>query len=237
MSSPALRTQSWDNKGATPHAAPTKWGRQRKQCCDPVRRRRGAGRRRGRGGAAPPTFRLICGECRAWAVFVVPAFNPSPDAAARVLVSEQARPSRERHRDPGSATAAAAVAGADVARAGQGGRRLQPPPGQRPRRAQVIASRAPGPPVIPWVQPRIRGPRGAAAPPPRPHRGQPSDSLQQELLPAQHAGRRGRGGVAGAWKAGVAGVPRVLPPAPRCCPWAQTPEARRAGTRGPSRGW
>ncbi|KAK2505124.1 hypothetical protein MC885_019420 [Smutsia gigantea] len=141
--------------------------------------------RRGRGGAADRPADLR----RPWSVGGVRGsrFQPQCGRSRLVSVSQQARPSRERHRDPGSATAAAVV-DADVPRACQGRRRLQPPPGQRPWRAQVIASRAPGPPVIPWVQPRVRSPRGAATPPPRPHRGQPSDGLQQELLPAQHAG-------------------------------------------------
>lgn len=83
---------------------------------------------------------------------------------------------------------AAALAGADVAGAGEG-RHSQPPAGQCPWRVRAVATRTPGPPLRPWDQPLVlRGPRGAAAPPAGPHRGPSSGHLQQELLSAQHAG-------------------------------------------------
>lgn len=117
-----------------------------------------------------------------------------PLAAARVAVPEQARPCRERQRSPGEATVpTGASAGAEVARAGEGGSRPQPPPGHGPRRANVVATGPPRPPVVPWDEPPDpRRPRGGAAPPEGPHRGQPGDDLQQELLSTQHEGRRGR---------------------------------------------
>lgn len=118
-----------------------------------------------RGGGAAPTG----GEsCRPVGVRCVRSlcgfpFQPqsrhlSPGASARLSVSEQARPGRKRHREPGAAAtaAAAAVAGPDGARAGEGGRRTQPPSGQRPRRASVVAAGAPGPPVVPRDQLLVR---------------------------------------------------------------------------------
>lgn len=90
-----------------------------------------------------------------------------------------ARPSGQRERGPGAAGA------------GDRGPGPQPPPGQRPRRPRVgVAPRTPRPPVLQGRQAAARGPRGAAAPPAQPHRGQPGDDLQQELLSPQHAGRR-----------------------------------------------
>lgn len=113
-------------------------------------------------------------------------------ASSRCLVSGQVLPVRERHRRPGTAAAAAAaLAGPDAFHAREG-LVPQPPTGQCPRRDRnsVVAARAPGLPPAPGP-PLVRAAReelrrrllGDVKGPPRGH-------LQQDLLPAQHAGRR-----------------------------------------------
>lgn len=220
-------------------------------------RRRGRRRCRGRGGASGGSADLAAGTWLGWcSLFPVP--RPTPGANARLSVPELPRPGRERHRRPGTATATTAAAGTDIAGAGEGGRGPQPPLGQCPRRAHVFTARAPGPPVVPRHRPLVlRGPRGAAAPPPGPHREQPSDDLQQELLPAQRAGRWGGGaagrsggpgrlvaGAMGAW--GRRGLPEswgLIPPVtlgPESRPFSEPgggASARRPGLGTRAWGW